>query len=73
MVRSKGTEWAELFLKRGVQLQESQGTRPKMDTAAQAKLEDVGSVLSLNAQAHVTVQRHIPKGAKVKDGPGKWA
>lgn len=59
-------EWAKQFLRRGVQIQKSQGKRLTAVPVVQTKLEDVGLDLSVSGQASVTVQRYIPKEAKAR-------
>lgn len=61
-VGRRSIEKAGQFFRRGEQLQKSQGTKPKTGPAVQAKLENVGLVLSLSGQAHVPIQRYIPRG-----------
>lgn len=61
-----------IFIRRGVHLEESQGTRPKTDPVAQAKLKEVGLVLSLSGQATILFTGTHLAGLRPRDGPCKW-
>lgn len=60
------------LIRRGIQIQESQGKRLMTVPEAQGKLEDVGLDLSVSGRARVAVQRYIPKEVKVRGWSGKW-
>lgn len=63
-----------IFIRRGVQLEESQGTRPKTDPVAQAKRKDVGLVVSLSGQATILSTGTHLTGPRPRDGPCKgWS
>lgn len=66
-------EWAELFISRGEQLQESQGTHKAKDrpcSPGQTGGHGPRSQFEWTSPCH-HAGRYL-KGLRLRDGPGKW-
>lgn len=69
MRQVRGT--GRIFIRRGVHLEESQGTKPKTDPVVQAKPKGVGLVLSLSGQDTILFTGTQLTGLRPRNDPCK--